>query len=65
MNRRVRKSMLEDAGLPRMHVGEIIPPDINPIIKEFVVGRNDNCPCGSRIKYKKCCLEKYTYENYK
>ncbi|MFC4809782.1 SEC-C metal-binding domain-containing protein [Paenibacillus sp. GCM10023250] len=22
------------------------------------VGRNDPCPCGSGIKYKKCCLEK-------
>ena len=20
------------------------------------VGRNDPCPCGSKIKYKKCCL---------
>jgi uncharacterized protein YchJ len=20
------------------------------------VGRNDSCPCGSRKKYKKCCL---------
>jgi SWIM/SEC-C metal-binding protein len=23
------------------------------------VGRNDYCPCGSGIKYKKCCLSKY------
>ena len=22
------------------------------------VGRNDPCPCGSGIKYKKCCLGK-------
>jgi hypothetical protein len=22
------------------------------------VGRNDPCPCGSGLKYKKCCLEK-------
>lgn len=22
------------------------------------VGRNDLCPCGSGIKYKKCCLNK-------
>jgi hypothetical protein len=20
------------------------------------VGRNDPCPCGSRVKYKRCCL---------
>jgi len=22
------------------------------------IGRNDPCPCGSAIKYKKCCLDK-------
>ena len=22
------------------------------------IGRNDKCPCGSGLKYKKCCLEK-------
>lgn len=21
------------------------------------VGRNDKCPCGSNLKYKKCCLK--------
>lgn len=25
------------------------------VIKEFKVGRNDPCPCGSGKKYKKCC----------
>ncbi len=24
------------------------------------VGRNDPCPCGSGLKYKKCCLAKET-----
>lgn len=24
----------------------------------YKVGRNDPCPCGSGLKYKKCCLEK-------
>jgi tetratricopeptide (TPR) repeat protein len=28
------------------------PPDVMP------VGRNDPCPCGSGLKYKKCCLAK-------
>ena len=23
------------------------------------IGRNDPCPCGSGLKYKKCCLHKY------
>ena len=22
------------------------------------IGRNDKCPCGSNLKYKKCCLDK-------
>jgi methionyl aminopeptidase len=26
--------------------------------KTVKVGRNDPCPCGSGLKYKKCCLEK-------
>ena len=25
---------------------------------EPMIGRNDACPCGSGIKYKKCCLMK-------
>ena len=25
------------------------------VVKEFKVGRNDPCPCGSGKKYKKCC----------
>jgi acylphosphatase len=25
------------------------------VVKEFKVGRNDPCPCGSGRKYKKCC----------
>tara|TARA_R100000234_G_scaffold46587_1_gene27772 strand:- start:5377 stop:5577 length:201 start_codon:yes stop_codon:yes gene_type:complete len=27
----------------------------NPIVK---VGRNQPCPCGSKKKYKKCCINK-------
>jgi len=30
-----------------------------PIRAELKVGRNDPCPCGSGIKFKKCCLKKY------
>jgi len=29
-----------------------------PIRKTRNVGRNDPCPCGSKLKYKKCCLER-------
>lgn len=30
--------------------------DTKPKAKK--VGRNEQCPCGSGKKYKKCCLEK-------
>ncbi|MEH7748371.1 SEC-C metal-binding domain-containing protein, partial [Neobacillus drentensis] len=30
-------------------------PQNGPIQKENKVGRNDQCPCGSGKKYKKCC----------
>jgi uncharacterized protein YecA (UPF0149 family) len=29
---------------------------LKPTVKE--PGRNDPCPCGSGLKYKKCCLSK-------
>lgn len=29
-----------------------------PLIRKEKTGRNDPCPCGSRRKYKKCCLGK-------
>jgi len=33
------------------------PPTIRK--GEPKVGRNDPCPCGSGLKFKKCCLMKY------
>lgn len=27
-------------------------------VKSPKIGRNDKCPCGSGLKYKKCCLNK-------
>ena len=34
---------------------EILLNPPKPRIAEKRVGRNDPCPCGSGIKYKKCC----------
>lgn len=31
---------------------------IQPIVAVKKVGRNEPCPCGSRKKYKKCCINK-------
>lgn len=33
---------------------------IQPRKIETLVGRNDPCPCGSALKYKKCCINKQT-----
>ncbi|MBQ9674102.1 MAG: preprotein translocase subunit SecA [Ruminococcus sp.] len=30
-------------------------PKKKPIVKKQKIGRNDPCPCGSGLKYKKCC----------
>jgi uncharacterized protein YecA (UPF0149 family) len=36
-----------------------------PRVREYKIGRNDPCPCGSGLKYKNCCLKEKTYEGYK
>ena len=33
-----------------------------PVVKDHKIGRNDPCPCGSGLKYKKCCLSSGKYE---
>jgi Protein of unknown function (DUF1186)/SEC-C motif len=35
--------------------------EVLPIRTEPKIGRNDNCPCGSEKKFKKCCLDKGIY----
>ena len=37
---------------------EPVPDDSEPEPKEQTVGRNAPCPCGSGLKYKKCCMNK-------
>lgn len=27
-------------------------------VRRYKVGRNDKCPCGSLLKFKKCCIDK-------
>jgi preprotein translocase subunit SecA len=34
-----------------------------PVVKDYKIGRNDPCPCGSGLKYKKCCLDSGKYES--
>lgn len=35
----------------------------NTVIREYNIGRNDKCPCGSGKKYKNCCLQSGKYED--
>ena len=37
---------------------------INPTprqVKRRKVGRNETCPCGSGVKFKKCCLNRQSF----
>jgi SEC-C motif len=45
---------------PGPFVIEAVPfsPPPTPPIRRDKVGRNEMCPCGSGLKYKKCCLDK-------
>ena len=40
-------------GLARLAYADLPQPFVDPFKG---VGRNDPCPCGSRKKFKKCCL---------
>lgn len=35
-----------------------------PKIKEYKIGRNEPCPCGSGLKFKKCCIDNPEYNKY-
>lgn len=35
---------------------KLLHPDRFTVRAEQTAGRNDPCPCGSGVKYKKCCL---------
>ncbi len=50
-NEELRKSMLEQLEELRKE----IPADSSVPVIQPKVGRNDLCPCGSGMKYKKCC----------
>lgn len=35
-----------------------------PVVRDYKkINRNDPCPCGSGLKYKKCCLDSGKYES--
>ena len=64
MNRRNRKSIVLSAGDTSDNISVKLPPMEFPMQREWNVGRNDQCPCGSGLKYKK--YETYVeIKNYK
>jgi uncharacterized protein YecA (UPF0149 family) len=66
MNRQQRKNFIKGMYIKeRLSIAVSMPPKEKPITKEFNIGRNDKCPCGSEKKYKNCCMKSGKYENYK
>lgn len=77
-NRAGRKRFVKGMGMKPQHIGEVLPPFINPIVREHRIGRNEPCPCGAGRsvedefgilcnipnKYKNCCLKSGRFENY-
>ena len=63
LNLKIAKSKHED---PLTHIPDSAPANdevshgpLRPIVKQGPkVGRNEPCPCGSGMKYKKCCGKK-------
>ena len=50
---RVAKGMVENVG------GDGTAPKKQPVKKTVKIGRNDPCPCGSGLKWKKCTCKEY------
>nr|WP_326186297.1 preprotein translocase subunit SecA [uncultured Oscillibacter sp.] len=50
---RVAKGMVENVG------GDGAAPKKQPVKKAVKIGRNDPCPCGSGLKWKKCTCPEY------
>jgi preprotein translocase subunit SecA len=50
---RVAKGMVENVG------GDGTKPKKQPVKKAVKIGRNDPCPCGSGLKWKKCTCKEY------
>jgi len=48
----------EEESSSRFDDADYLEPPVMPVRAEPKIGRNDQCPCGSGKKYKKCCLNK-------
>lgn len=52
-------------GLPRLQKFSIKSMLENRIKEKNKINRNDKCPCGSNLKYKKCCGKELYYQHEK
>ena len=54
------------AGAKQMYIDSTGTPQFykkqRTVVRDYKVGRNDPCPCGSGKKYKNCCLSSGKYE---
>jgi preprotein translocase subunit SecA len=55
---------LIDAQIIEIEAAQFLPRKPKQQVREYNIGRNDQCPCGSGKKYKKCCLESGKYEGF-
>lgn len=49
---------LVNAKLKLLHGEAISDPDVKSVRQMSRIGRNESCPCGSGIKFKKCCINR-------
>ena len=54
LDARERNAEMREQGLRAMTQTQPIPIAPRPALESVKVGRNDPCPCGSRVKYKRC-----------
>jgi hypothetical protein len=55
---RAAKFVLESISTPADSAHDEAPQPVPPPRPSPKIGRNDYCPCGSGLKFKKCCLNK-------
>ena len=58
--KRKEKTRIPDTSSQDSEASQKASDQPKPFCAEPKVGRNEPCPCGSGLKYKKCCLLKST-----
>jgi preprotein translocase subunit SecA len=53
---RTNQEEVKDISTGTREMGDTMPKKIKPLVNNNIASRNDPCPCGSGLKYKKCGL---------